>query len=616
MKYFPVVFLFVIILFSSCQKDKKYKEVDKTFVLPQIIYEEEEVTVYAIEDSIEIEKPMDSLFFRVYILMQDLSDQLGYVKIKDGKASFNIPKGAAYLIGNFYNKNGLENRTYERAIYSRSTNKEVVNAHQLSTTEEKMNRELYNYPNNLAIYAKYIQNKHEDVYMGKISDSIFQIEVKKYLSIVEQKVNTESASEMYSLIVLSTYAKEYDKAKKLLLEMMEKHSNSNFFKEAYNSYWIWSKMYRENPKKTDDFIDSLDKHIAKNLPHTPIGMISSIAPAKMKYYTPEITAENAKYQLEKIDSTNSFTLMTLVRAKLRIDMKNILEAKTISLNYLKDMKREKWKILTPTEPKNRNGLAKKGSYIGVAYQLLAEVSDAEKDYKQAINYLDSAYMSYQTDRQNNFIKNPITDALNLKASIQKKINQQDKALKTYETLYQETKDDRVLDSIKVLFKETQQEKGFESYAKNLKERVENENTAPKKLAADFSIKDMSGYEIKLSEWKGRVVVLNFWANYCLPCAKEIPYLNKIWRETQTKEIIFLAVTKNTPIEVTRFAQRQKEMFSFSILPNAKELADVYDVNLVPTTIVINKKGEIVHQESGFSGNIDKLKQVILEELNK
>ncbi|WP_041263744.1 peroxiredoxin family protein [Bernardetia litoralis] len=136
------------------------------------------------------------------------------------------------------------------------------------------------------------------------------------------------------------------------------------------------------------------------------------------------------------------------------------------------------------------------------------------------------------------------------------------------------------------------------------------------MAADFSIKDMSGYEIKLSEWKGRVVVLNFWANYCLPCAKEIPFLNKIWRETQTDDIIFLAVTKDSPLVVQRFAQRQKEMFSFSVLPHAKELADVYDVNLVPTQIVINKKGEIVHRETGFGGNIDKLKQVIMQELSK
>ncbi len=127
---------------------------------------------------------------------------------------------------------------------------------------------------------------------------------------------------------------------------------------------------------------------------------------------------------------------------------------------------------------------------------------------------------------------------------------------------------------------------------------------------------MSGYEIKLSEWKGRVVVLNFWANYCLPCAKEIPLLNKLWRETQTKDIIFLAVTKDSPLVVQRFAQRQKEMFSFSVLPDAKELSSVYDINLVPTQIVINKKGETVHRETGFGGNIEKLKQVVLEELKK
>ena len=605
-------YLFVLFIYSCNGIEDKLDKEAPLSILPLILHEGEEAVVNAIADSIDLKS--DTLFFRIHIFMQDLSNRVGYVKIKNGKGVFTIPKGAACLKGQFYTLEDREERTYTRFIYDSKTNKEVINAYQLNTSEKKMKKELTNHPNNLAIYAQYLRRQHEDVYLGKTSDSIFYMEAKKYLSIVEQQANTEKASDMYALIVVNNYAKEYDKAEALLLEMIKKHSNSNFFIEAYNSYWIWSKMYRENPEKTEVFIDSLDTYIAKNIPYSPIGITNSLAPIKKKYYTDKVIAQNIEFFLKNVDSSNIAQKAFLINGLTKSNQVN--KAKVEAQKYMNSVNNEEYQHFSISQKGKMEGFAKKGTQLGFAYQLLAEVSQAEKDYTQAITYLDSAYMSYQKDRQNNFIKNPITEALNLKASIQKKINQHDEALKTYETLYQETKDDRVLDSIKILFKETQQEKGFESYAKSLKEKVENKNNKPKKLATDFSIKDMSGYEIKLSEWKGRVVVLNFWANYCLPCAKEIPLLNKLWRETQTKDIIFLAVTKDTPLVVQRFAQRQKEMFSFSVLPNAKELSDVYDVNLVPTQIVINKKGEIVHRETGFGGNIDKLKQVVLEELAK
>jgi len=360
----------------------------------------------------------------------------------------------------------------------------------------------------------------------------------------------------------------------------------------------------------------LIKDVAHNHPQSPLGIdILSDTYSDNIYgdlFSDENVLKNLNYYTKNIQSNNFIAQKDIVKINLKLNNKK--DAERGAEKYLKSMLNNDFVHYSPI-PKSKKEIGKE-SYIADAYELLAEVSQANGNSVKAIAYLDSAIILYKSDSQNKFRAVSIQDNYKKKATIQKKLNQLDRALKTYETLYQETKDDRVLDSIKVLFKETQQEEGFESYAKNLKERVENKNQEPKKLAADFSIKDMSGYEIKLSEWKGRVVVLNFWANYCLPCAKEIPYLNKIWRETQTKDIIFLAVTKNTPIEVTRFAQRQKEMFGFSILPNAKELADIYNVNLVPTQIVINKKGEIVHRETGFGGNIDKLKQVVLEELKK
>ncbi len=609
------LFYIVILLVYLCSC--KNQDNSSLFILPSIVYEGEEVTVYAIKDSINIDS--DSLFFHVDMFMQDMSYTKGYIAIIDGKAKFTVPKDAAFFMGYFYSVDDRDSVTYSRRIHNKS-GKTVKNAYQLDMDKEGLDKELASHPNNLSAYSNYISHLAGEYSNGKISDTTFFEEANKYLKIVKQKANEESVSDLEALSTFYAYTKQYQQAQDVILNIFDKYPNSNYLNEAYSSY-SFAYDFRDNKDEDDHFGDSLIQKIGKYYPQSPFGRsnMHGIYYGNiwiMKgYYKDEDVRANNNYIYINIDSTTNYFISANIEAYL--NQKKYKKANQLANFILQEAKKGKWLHNAPEskKQKERNNLDINTS-IANSYFSLANIEMAENNFEKALFYTDSSLFYYEKHKKYNYYSLGNNFYLNRKAYLQKKINQHTEALKTYETLYQETKDDVVLDSIKVLFKETEQEKGFESYAKNLKERVENKNQEPKKLAANFSIKDMSGYEIKLSDWKGRVVVLNFWANYCLPCAKEIPFLNKLWRETQTKDIIFLSVTKNTPLEVTRFAQRQKEMFSFSVLPNAKELADVYDVNLVPTTIVINKKGEIVHQESGFSGNIDKLKQVVLEELKK
>lgn len=607
--------LLIIFTFFACNNKNEQLEVQNT-ILPEKIYEGGEITILAIDSLIDLDLKNDSLFFQVYVSMQNAVEYSEHVvRIKNGKGKFTIPKKTAYIQGFFYTANDKDSKEYIQEVINKENEKIVKNAFIHSRTDTSfLSKELKNNPNNLLAYSQAIAGMWGNMYLGQLSDTVFLEKAKQYLSIVKQNANAEKPSDLQSLAGLYAFSKDFESAEQIILEMLQKYPNSYEFAGAMHDYISAEQMFREGEEEQGKFIELIENEVANKYPNSPYAVMTVWGGDETNKTLNQFSKEDI---LKNIKLYKSFKpediYLTHNEARVNIELGNIKEAKKNVKDYLEAVQNNQFIHLSPSTKSSKADYLDKATHLGSAYFLFAQIKQKEGDINAALNYIDSAYTSYQQETST-FKLYHINNVLNQKSAIQRNAGLYNEALKTYEALYQETKNDRVLDSIKILFKETEQEKGFESYAKNLKERVENQE--PKKLAANFSIKDMSGYEIKLSDWKGRVVVLNFWANYCLPCAKEIPFLNKLWRETQTKNIIFLSVTNNTSLEVTRFAQRQKEMFSFSVLPNAKELADVYNVNLVPTQIVINKKGEIVHRETGFGENIDKLKQVVLEELNK
>ncbi|MDX1277791.1 peroxiredoxin [Oceanihabitans sediminis] len=124
---------------------------------------------------------------------------------------------------------------------------------------------------------------------------------------------------------------------------------------------------------------------------------------------------------------------------------------------------------------------------------------------------------------------------------------------------------------------------------------------PGEKALDFIAKDINGKHYKLSELRGKVVVLNFWFTKCGPCIAEIPQLNALVSNFKNKDVVFLAITFNKKDIVKPFLESNP--FAYTILPNANDVISMYRVNSYPTSIVINKKGEIVLKELGYRTNI-------------
>lgn len=132
------------------------------------------------------------------------------------------------------------------------------------------------------------------------------------------------------------------------------------------------------------------------------------------------------------------------------------------------------------------------------------------------------------------------------------------------------------------------------------------------FAKDFIVTDLKGNHIKLSELRGKIVVLNFWFIKCKPCVIEMPHLNELKELYNNKEVEFLAITFDKKGVVENFLE--EHTFTYNIAPNAMDAIKIHGVNSFPTNMVINQKGEIVLKEIGFSTNIKDVLKTSIDKL--
>ncbi|MEN3334667.1 MAG: hypothetical protein V7641_4032, partial [Blastocatellia bacterium] len=109
----------------------------------------------------------------------------------------------------------------------------------------------------------------------------------------------------------------------------------------------------------------------------------------------------------------------------------------------------------------------------------------------------------------------------------------------------------------------------------------------------FALKDLNGRTVRLSDFKGKVVLLNFWATWCAPCRAEMPDLVKLQNEYRSKglQVVGMTYPDYSRAAVGHIARRLK--LNYPILLGTRKLAGQYGVGeVMPTTIVIDRQGRI------------------------
>lgn len=111
-------------------------------------------------------------------------------------------------------------------------------------------------------------------------------------------------------------------------------------------------------------------------------------------------------------------------------------------------------------------------------------------------------------------------------------------------------------------------------------------------AKDFTLKSMSGKNLKLSEYRGQVVMLNFWASWCAPCRQEMPLLEALYKKYQPLGFTLLGV--NVEQDSSNASTLLKSIkVSFPILfDNKNKVSRAYKVSAMPTTVIIDRDGNL------------------------
>jgi len=129
-------------------------------------------------------------------------------------------------------------------------------------------------------------------------------------------------------------------------------------------------------------------------------------------------------------------------------------------------------------------------------------------------------------------------------------------------------------------------------------------------AADFTLPSViDGKEYSLGQFKGKVVMVNFFTFFCGPCRDEMPDLNKIYQENKGSGYVCLGIGLSSDLNQLRFLVKQLNLDYPVLMGNDKVSKDYGNIEVVPTTFIIDKQGNIAHKIVGTRSKEDFLKLI-------
>ena len=123
---------------------------------------------------------------------------------------------------------------------------------------------------------------------------------------------------------------------------------------------------------------------------------------------------------------------------------------------------------------------------------------------------------------------------------------------------------------------------------------------PRKAAPEFRLKDVDGNAVSLAGFRGKVVLLNFWATWCVPCKAEIPWFTEFESRFKDKGFAVLGVSLDEESWKVVTPYIQKVEAKYQILMGDEATAKAYGgVKDLPTTLLIDREGNIIMTHKGF-----------------
>ena len=121
-------------------------------------------------------------------------------------------------------------------------------------------------------------------------------------------------------------------------------------------------------------------------------------------------------------------------------------------------------------------------------------------------------------------------------------------------------------------------------------------------APDFEAKALDGTTVKLSDLKGKVVLLDFWATWCPPCVASIPHLRELQQKYADKGLVVIGMSLDTERRDVEIFMK-KNPIPYKVVLTPRELSQTYKVSSIPRIFVIDREGNIKGDFLGFTKQV-------------
>ena len=118
-------------------------------------------------------------------------------------------------------------------------------------------------------------------------------------------------------------------------------------------------------------------------------------------------------------------------------------------------------------------------------------------------------------------------------------------------------------------------------------------------APDFTTEDAAGNRVSSRSFRGRVVLLNFWATWCPPCRLEMPSMERLYGEFRGQGLEIVAVNFMESRELVQAFAREQNLTYPMLLDRRSDIAERYGVMRLPETVVIGRSGEVIAKTTGY-----------------
>lgn len=115
---------------------------------------------------------------------------------------------------------------------------------------------------------------------------------------------------------------------------------------------------------------------------------------------------------------------------------------------------------------------------------------------------------------------------------------------------------------------------------------------------EIILKDMDGRERKLSEFRGSIIFLNFWATWCVPCRREMPSMERLYQRFKENDFIMIGINIEEPVQFVKEFFEDHKLSFISLLDSTGEVRERFRIRAIPSTFILDKTGRIIGKAFG------------------